>query len=107
MSKYQVKIRGEYDEDDGLRIEMPRTTPYQAWHEIPLPACPDCGGDLGWLEAGHVPGTRRCMGQPDYHTADDEPVYKEENGCGSLFSVRTDGGKVYLCREKLFLDAYA
>ena len=107
MSEYQVKIRGEYADDDGLRIEMPRTTPYQAWHEIPLPACPDCGGDLVWYEAGHVPGTRKCMGQPDHHDQDDEPVYREENGCGSLFSVRTDGGKVYLCRDKLFLDAYA
>ena len=86
---YLVKIRGEYDEDDGLRIEMPRTTPYQAWHEIPLPACPDCGGNIVWAEAGHVPGTRQCV------------------ACGSLFSVQTDGGKVYLCREKLFLDAYA
>lgn len=64
MSEYQVKIKGEYADDDGLRIEMPRTAPYQAWHEIPLPLCPDCGGDLVWYEAGYAPGTRKCMGQP-------------------------------------------
>ncbi len=89
MSEYQVKIRGEYTADDGLKIDMPKTAPYQAWYEVPLPPCPDCGGDLLWWEAGHVPGTRKC------------------NSCGSLFSVQTDGGEVYLCREKLFLDAYS
>lgn len=87
MSEYQVKIRGEYADDDGLRIEMPKTEPHQAWYEIDLPPCPDCGGDIIWWEAGYVPGTRKC------------------NGCGSLFSVRPlqtdDGGKVYLCREQL------
>ena len=105
MSKYQVKIRGEYTADDGLRIEMPKTVPYQAWYEIDLPACPDCGGDLLWWEAMHVPGTRKCMGQPDHHTADDEPVYKEENGCGSLFSVQTDdAGAVFLRRDRLYFS---
>lgn len=36
----------------------------RAWWEVPLPACPDCGGDLVWYEAGYVPGTRKCMGKP-------------------------------------------
>ncbi len=31
---------------------------------IPLPLCPDCGGDLVWWEAGYVPGTRNCVGLP-------------------------------------------
>ena len=84
MAEYRVDIRGELTDDDGLRIEMPRTTPYQAWHEIPLPACPDCGGNIVWAEAGHVPGTRQCV------------------ACGSLFSVQAGEGKVFLRRERLY-----
>ncbi len=26
------------------------------------PPCPDCGGEIAWSEAGHVPGTRKCTG---------------------------------------------
>ena len=84
MAEYQVKIRGEYADDDGFRLDMPRTEPFQAWYEIPLPACPDCGGNIVWAEAGHVPGTRQCV------------------ACGSLFSVQTGEGKVFLRRERLY-----
>ncbi len=38
--------------------------PDQAWYDVPLPPCPDCGGDLKWAESGNVPGTRRCVGEP-------------------------------------------
>lgn len=64
MSEYQVRIRGEEREDDGLSIEMGSTRAGKAWWEIPLPQCPDCGGDLVWYEAGYVPGTRACKGEP-------------------------------------------
>ena len=38
------------------------------WHGgvgIPMhiddyPACPDCGGEIVWAEAGRVPGSRKC-----------------------------------------------
>lgn len=95
MAAYQVKIRGEYD--------MPRTEPFQAWYEVDLPQCPDCGGNLIWWEAMYAPGTRKCMGQPDHYSKDDEPVYREENGCGSLFSVQTDdASNVFLRRERFY-----
>lgn len=46
-----------------------------AWWELPLPACPDCGGVLEWAEAGLVPGARRC------------------EGCGSLYRVEVERGQ--------------
>lgn len=64
MSQYQVKRRDDYMNDDGLAIDMGALQPKQAWWEVPLPPCPDCGGDLVWYEAGYVPGTRKCMGMP-------------------------------------------
>jgi len=64
-----VRIGDEYTEDDGTAIPMGPVT--GAWWEIPLPDCPDCGGELVWYEAGYVPGTRKCT------------------SCGSLFSVGT------------------
>jgi hypothetical protein len=65
MTAYQVRIRGRTRrQDDGLVIDMGACAPGHAWWEIPLPPCPDCGGDLVWFEAGYVPGTRNCMGLP-------------------------------------------
>jgi hypothetical protein len=63
MTEYEVQIKGRRAPDDGLTINM-GVLGNRAWHEVPLPACPDCGGDLVWYEAGYVPGTRRCMGLP-------------------------------------------
>lgn len=80
---YHVCIRGATGADDGLTIDMPRAQD-QPWYDVPLPDCPDCGGDLVWFEAGYVPGTRRCK------------------SCGSMFSVQTDAGRVYLRRERLY-----
>jgi hypothetical protein len=66
------KVRGRYvsadDVDDVAVVAGPIVT---AWWDVPLPACPDCGGALAWAEAGYVPGTREC------------------SGCRSLFSVDT------------------
>lgn len=39
--------------------------------DLPLPACPDCGGEVVWAEAGLVPGARECT------------------ACGSRFTVET------------------
>ena len=70
-SGHTCRIGAEYDQpDDGLRIEMGTVT--GAWYNVPLPACPDCGGEVVWAEAGYVTGTRQCT------------------GCGSLFSVQTE-----------------
>ena len=70
-SGHTCRIGMEYDlPDDGLRIDMGPVT--GAWWDVPLPACPDCGGVVVWSEAGYVPGTRECT------------------GCGSLFSVQTE-----------------
>jgi len=81
---YQVQIRGEYAQDDGLRIDLGTLRPDQAWWQAPLPPCPDCGGGIVWHEAGYVPGTRKCV------------------GCGSLFHVETEHGRVMLSRSKFY-----
>jgi hypothetical protein len=85
-AEYEVRVRGEMTEDDGLEIDMGPVT--GAWYEVPLPQCPDCGGDLHWWEAGYVPGTRKCVGKPTGEK-NGEPVYDRDGGCGSLFSVQT------------------
>lgn len=73
---YKVQVRGEIANDDGLAIDMGQAGPgLSAWWEVPLPACPDCGGELAWSEFGGVPGERRCK------------------GCDSLFVVETPGGR--------------
>lgn len=64
----------------------------EAWWAVPLPPCPDCGGDLGWCEAGMVPGARKCLGKPTHHSDEGEPYYDPEGGCGSLFTVETEDG---------------
>ena len=33
---------------------------HQSLFEIDLPRCPDCGGDLLWVEASHGIGAREC-----------------------------------------------
>ena len=107
MSRYQVLIRGELVDDDGLDIDCGPIT--GAWWEVPLPQCPDCGGDVIWYEAGHVPGTRACAGQPVGVQGDGRKSYAAENGrltggCGSIFSAQTRDGHVWLIRERLYGD---
>lgn len=63
MGKHYVVIRGERAGDDGYHQDLD-CGPDQAWYDAPLPTCPDCGGDLIWWEAGYVPGTRACAGEP-------------------------------------------
>lgn len=67
---YKVKVGDRCVADDGLRVEMGPVS--GAWWDVPLPACPDCGGEIVWYEAGYVPGTRKCL------------------GCGSMFSIQVD-----------------
>lgn len=84
MSGYRVRISGKTTRDDGYEADLPATEPNQAWHERPLPRCPDCGGEVVWAEAGNVPGTRAC------------------SECRSLFAVQSRDGRVWLRRERLY-----
>ena len=62
-------IRGEYvyaDQTDDVELPIP-SSPDDGVYYNPVnygdegyPACPDCGGDLVWAEAGRVPGSREC-----------------------------------------------
>ena len=94
-SDYEVLIQGEHVQDDGLQIELGPLREDQAWWEVPLPPCPDCGGDLVWYEAGYTPGTRKCMGKPTQDGA-----YSADGGCGSFFDVEPEHGQVVLRRSK-------
>lgn len=86
----RYRIRGELvPASDQADVSLPASAPAPcAWWDVPLPPCPDCGGELVWFEAGYVPGTRRCMGPPVGGT-DDAPSYELDGGCGSMFSVDT------------------
>jgi ribosomal protein S27AE len=44
---------------------------HNVW-EVRLPPCPDCGGDLLWVEASKGPGARECA------------------NCGSVFLVNAE-----------------
>lgn len=103
MRDYTVVIKGTRTEDDALTIEMGQVRPGQAWWDLPLPPCPDCGGDVVWYEAGYVPGTRKCMGRPvDHDVRDGAAIYAQDGGCGSLFSVQTTTRRVTLRRERFY-----
>jgi len=76
-------VRGVYvDATDELAIDLPYGPVTDAWWDVPLPQCPDCGGDVVWWEAGYVPGTRRCVGAPLRRGE-----YLPDRGCGSMFVV--------------------
>jgi hypothetical protein len=156
-----VKIKGENAEDDGLSVDVGVLQPGQAWWTVPLPPCPDCGGDVVWYEAGYAPGTRKCMGMPiggrptnpvldsrvpkpgdkgfpvepgvgptafecarklyaERNICADARVeeidreiirllypwtkleYDREGGCGSMFQVNTQDGRVVLRRDQFY-----
>ena|SRR3990167_1223411 len=106
MSDYSVQIKGETADDDGLDLDMGPIT--GAWWDMPLPPCPDCGGDLVWYEAGYVPGTRRCMGRP-IAVVDDAKypggtrrTYDMAQSCGSMFRVQVQTRHASLRRERFY-----
>lgn len=77
-------VGGEYVSDDEAEdVSVAAAPVIGAWWDVPLPACPDCGGTLVWWEAGYVPGTRRCVGPQRADGSHDV-----DGGCGSLFSVQ-------------------
>ncbi len=94
---YVCKIKGEVQPDDGFQLDCGRIV--GAWYDMPLPKCPDCGGDLVWDEAGHVPGTRACAGTPR-----EDGSYPHNGGCGSIFHAEAQAGRLVLRRER-FIDA--
>ena len=67
MNEYSVKIKGEFMDDDGLRVEI-KTVPNDFWGNLQSGRCPDCGGEWIWHEAGNVPGTRKCHDCGSYFT---------------------------------------
>jgi hypothetical protein len=105
MTTYIVRIRNERSDDDGWGTDLGPVPPATAWWEVQLPPCPDCGGDMVWYEAGHVPGTRRCMGAPIRRHEDSRPIYDHDGGCGSMFSVQASGGRVMVRRERFCQEA--
>ena len=109
MGHYRVIIKGDRAEDDGLQIDLGPVggeTGRAAWHEMPLPQCPDCDGDLVWYEAGYAPGTRKCMGQRASTLASSGEVDDDDSGCGSLFRVVCriicGSARVVLQRERFY-----
>lgn len=74
------KVRGRYvdrtRETTPVNVAMGMLGPCVSPYELPLPACPDCGDEIVWAEAGYVPGARQCT------------------GCGSMFSVETRPARV-------------
>jgi hypothetical protein len=101
MSGYTVRIKGQPGDEDDLEIDMGRLQVDQAWWELPLPPCPDCGGDIAWDETEYVAGTRKCLGSP-IDQYDDDRTYSEDGGCGSIFTVRTADKRVTLRRERFY-----
>jgi hypothetical protein len=82
-------VRGETrSADDVADVEVIAGPITDAWYDVPLPRCPDCGGDVAWYEAGYVPGARKCLGAR-IATEEGEPVYDTAGGCGSLYTVET------------------
>ena len=68
-------------------IELGALREDQAWWEVPLPPCPDCGGDLVWHEAGYTP-ERGNVWVSQLRTA----AYSADGGCGSFFDVEPEHG---------------
>lgn len=88
---YLTQIKGERREDDGLRLEIPVDAD-DFWKNLQSGTCPDCGGTWVWWEAGYVPGTRKCLGQPvgfAHNPTEPDPIpqFDQEGGCGSFFTV--------------------
>ena len=102
MNAYQVQIWGELTDDDHWELDLGPVPPEIAWYEMPLPPCPDCGGNrVGW-EADYGPGTWKCAGRP-IGRCDGRPTYHVDGGCGSLFDVDARRGRVILRRKQFYL----
>lgn len=117
---YCVVTRGERRADDGFRAEI-LVDPDDWWKNLQSGECPDCGGTWVHWEAGYVPGTRRCVGQPTGYVtnptmSDPMPEFDPAGGCGSMFTVLgarydDDGGDdakrrgvAVLRRERFYWD---
>lgn len=81
---YYVVRRDTKTDDDGWEVYAGRIEPGGAWWDVPLPACPDCGGTMQWVEAHRVPGARLCA------------------GCGSWFQVSMKSWGVSVARARFY-----
>ena len=65
MNSYQLQIWGELTDDAHWELDLGDPPPDTEWYEVPLPRCPDCGGDLVWDEANDGPGSLEVCRQAD------------------------------------------
>ena len=102
MNIYQGGIWGELSDDDQGKPNLGDPPPDTEWYEVPLPRCPDCGGDLVWDEAADGPRSLKCAGR-SIGSCDGRPIYCSDGGCGSLFDVEARRGRVTLQRKQFHL----
>jgi hypothetical protein len=101
MNAYQQQIWGKLTDDAHWEFDLGQVPPELAWYEVPLPQCPDCGGDLVPWEAAYVPGTWKCVGR-SIGSCDGRPTYCVDGGCGSIFNVSSKRGRLTLRREHFY-----
>lgn len=79
------------DDVENVSIDMGVIGTLDSCWDLPLPQCPDCGGEIVWAENGYVPGTRECTkchsifaicveNKPDPVQSEPEDVYYCDNG---------------------------
>ena len=102
MNVYQVRIWGELTHDAHGKPDLGDPPPDTEWYEVPLPRCPDCGGDLVSDEDNNGPGSLKCAGRP-IGSRDGRPTYCVDAGCGSLFDVDARRDRVTLQRKQFHL----
>jgi hypothetical protein len=102
MNAHRQQIWGELTDDAQGKPDLGDPPPDTEWNEVPLPRCPDCGGDLVWDEADDGPGSLKCAGRP-IGSCDGRPMYCSDGGCGSLFDVEARRVQVTLQRKQFHL----
>jgi hypothetical protein len=102
MNSYQVEIWGELTDDAQWKPDLGDPPPDTEWYEPPLPRCPECSGDLVWDEADDWPRSLKCAGRR-IGSCGGRPTYRSDGGCGSLFDVVAERGRVTLQRKEFHL----
>jgi hypothetical protein len=102
VNAHRQHIWGELADDAQGNPDLGDPPPDTEWYEVPLPRCPDCGGDLVRDEADHGAGRLKCAGR-SIGSCDGRPTYCVDGGCGSLFDVDASRGRVTLQRKQFHL----
>jgi hypothetical protein len=74
MNAHRQQIWGELTDDAQGTPDVGDPPPDTEWYEVPLPRCPDRGGDPVWDEADDGPGSLKCAGRPN-GSCDGRPMY--------------------------------